>query len=62
LRERGPLYRFMVGNVAGQEQLTLSCGQTVYENSQAIVETFRAAGRAPVRDTLRVELCFERGQ
>jgi len=60
LKERGPLYRFMVGNVAGQEQLTLSCGQTVYENSQAIVETFRAAGRAPVRDRLRVQKCTAR--
>jgi hypothetical protein len=57
LRGRGPLYRFTVGSNPSLPQPTLSCAETVYESSNAVVVAFRTPGRVPENGSLRVERC-----
>ncbi len=57
LRGRRPLYRFIVGEGSPSPQPALACGETVYKNDNAVVETYRTPGRVPQRGALRVERC-----
>jgi hypothetical protein len=57
LRGRGPLYRFTVGSNTPLQQPSLLCTETVYENSNAVVDTFRTPARVPEHAPLRVERC-----
>ncbi len=57
LRARTPLYRFAVGPDPPLPQHSLSCAETVYEDDNAVVETYRTPGRLPEHGPLKVERC-----
>jgi hypothetical protein len=57
LRARRPLYRFTVGRDSPPQQSSLSCAETVYENSSAVSVVYRTPGWAAVREPLKVERC-----
>jgi hypothetical protein len=57
LRGRGPLYRFTVGSNPPLPPPSLPCGETVYENNNAVVVAFRTPGRDVERGPLKVERC-----
>ena len=57
LRGRRHVYRFLVGTDAPPVENSITCPETVYENSSAISDAYRTPGRAPERDPLKVERC-----
>ena len=61
LHGRGPVYRLTLEPSADAEPIdatsSLHCGQVVYSNDRAIVETYRRPGTPPTSGTVRVQQC-----
>jgi hypothetical protein len=61
LHGRGPVYRLTLEPSADAEPIdarsSLHCGQVVYSNDGAIVETYRRPGAVPTTGIVKVESC-----
>jgi hypothetical protein len=61
LRGRAPVYRLTIFPEPDVEEIdatsSLKCGDTVYQNDEAVVETYRTPGRAPLIGPMKVQSC-----
>jgi hypothetical protein len=52
-----PLYRMRPAGWTGKRESEMRCGEVAYGNEQAVVETYRTPGKAPLVGAMVVERC-----
>jgi hypothetical protein len=61
LRGRTSVYRLTIFPEQDMEEIDsasfLKCGNTIYQNDQAVIETYRTPGEAPVIGPMKVQSC-----
>jgi len=61
LRGRTPIFRLAISSEQDAEQvdgiLVLKCGETIYQNDAAVVETYRTPGEVPLIGGIKVQTC-----
>ncbi len=57
LRGRKPVYVFTLNGNSDMPMESLTCRESVYQNSEAVIDVYRTPGRSPKRGSLSVKRC-----
>ncbi len=57
LRGREPVYVFTLNGNSDMPMESLTCRESVYQNSEAVIDVYRTPGRSPKRGSLSVKRC-----